>query len=232
MRRLTFASHLARLLLFAASAFLAPNGSASELKPSEIRGDQNRNAVSVLQNRYFLKTWRPELGFMAGTFMNESYTDTSYMGLRGAVFFNEWLGLELQHSTTTVADSDDRKALNQLKYKRISDDAIVTPDPEINPIHEVTEANLVYAPFYGKLNLMDMFIVYSDLYLTGGIAQVKTEQGQLPAAILGAGQRFYWGQATALRIEYRSRIYDEKRAGQKTQKKAHSFDIGMSYFFF
>lgn len=232
MKRLTFAPHLARVVLLAASVLIAPRAIAADLKPSEIRGDQNKNPVSVLQNRYFLKSWRPELGFTAGTFMNESYTDTSYMGLRGAVFFNEWIGLEVQHSTTSVSDSDDRKALNQLKYKRINDDTVVSPDPEINPIHEVTEVNLVYAPFYGKLNLMDTVIVYSDLYLTGGVAQVNTDQGDLTAGIIGAGQRFYWGQAVSLRIDYRTRIYDEKRAGQQTQKKAHSFDVGMSYFFF
>lgn len=232
MKHLPHGSRLARLALFAASVIFTPRALAADLTPAEIRGDQSKNPVSVLQNRYFLKAWRPELGFTVGSFMNESYTDTTYTGARGALFFNEWIGLEVQHATTSISDSDDRKALNQLKYKRISDDVIVSPDPEVNPIHEVTEANAVYAPFYGKLNLMDLFIVYSDLYLTGGLAKVKTDQGDLNAVILGGGQRFYWGQAVSLRIDYRSRIYNEKRAGQTSQKKAHSFDIGMSYFFF
>ncbi len=220
------------LLLSAVMFFVSPSkGFALDLKPSEIRGDTRKNPVSVLQNRYFLKAWRPEIGFTTGSFLNESYTDTTSVGVRGALFFNEWLGLEIQHSTTSIKDSDDRKALNNLEYKRIEDDKIVSPDPEINPIHKITEVNAIYAPFYGKLNLMDALIVYSDMYLTGGVAQVNTDQGDLNALIVGAGQRFYWGQSLSFRIDFRDRIFNEKRAGQDNRKNSYAFDVGMSYFF-
>lgn len=221
-------------LLIVSSALICINATSSfalDLKPSEIRGDQHKKPVSVLQNRYFLKAWRPEIGFTAGSFLNESYTDTTSMGVRGALFFNEWLGVEIQHSTTSVKDSDDRKALNKLEYKRIEDDKLVSPDPEINPVHKITEVNAVYAPFYGKLNLMDTVIVYSDMYLTGGVAQVSTDQGDLNALVIGAGQRFYWTQSMAFRIDFRDRIFNEKRAGQDTRKNSYAFDVGMSYFF-
>lgn len=221
-------------LLLVSTVLLCASTSSSfalDLKPSEIRGDQRKNPVSVLQNRYFLKAWRPEIGFTAGSFLNESYTDTTSMGVRGALFFNEWLGLEIQHSTTSVKDSDDRKALNKLEYKRIDDDKIVSPDPEINPIHKITEVNVIYAPFYGKLNLMDALIVYSDMYLTGGVAQINTDQGDLSALVIGGGQRFYWTQSMAFRIDFRDRIFNEKRAGQDNRKNSYAFDVGMSYFF-
>lgn len=219
------------VLLCALGILCTHAGYGADLTPAEIRGDNQHASVSVLQNRYFLKSWRPEIGFLAGSFLNESYTDTNLTGVRAALFTNEWFGFEYQSIRTTIADSDDRKALNKLVYKRVSDDKLVSPDPDINPVHGISELTAVMAPFYGKLNLMDMLIVYSDLYLTAGAAQLDSKQGKLTAMVFGAGQRFYIGQSTSLRIDFRDRTYKEQRAGQPTRKNSYAFDVGMSYFF-
>lgn len=205
---------------------------ALDLKPSEIRGDERRTPVSVLQNRYFTKSFRPEIGIAAGSLLNEAYTDTVLYGARGSLFFSEWLGIEVQALRTTITDSDDRRALNEIRYRRLETDEVVSPDPEVNRLHSVTDVNAIFAPFYGKLNLLDRLIVYSDLYFTGGYSQVDSDQGSINALSWGVGQRFYWRQNLSFRVDVRDRVYQEVRNQEDYTKHTYSVDFGMSYFFF
>jgi outer membrane beta-barrel protein len=207
------------------------NAKAEEVNAMEIRGPQKATPVTILQNRYFVKQWRPEFGVLVGTFMNESYTDTQSYGARGAIYISEWLGFEGQFIETKVKQSDDRRALNEKKYRRVDTEEVVSPDPEVNMIHKITDANAIIAPFYGKLNLLDQAIIYSDLYLNVGFSKVATDQGDLNAAIIGVGERFYWKKSFAFRIDYRDRIFQEKRGGREVTKHSYNVDLGVSYFF-
>lgn len=234
------ASVLNLVCAIAMSGIFQTGASAFELDPKAIRGQKSKAPVSVLQNRFFLKSMRPEAGVIMGTFLNEAYTDTTVMGVRGGLFFTEWAGFEVQYLKASVDDTDDRRALNSLEYfektQSSSGDAvpgnkIVTPDPEVNPIKSITDFNAVLAPFYGKLNLFNQLIVYSDLYITTGMARVDTSQGMKNAFSIGAGQRFYMQDNFSLRVDFRDRIYTEERAGKDSRKNALSFDLGASYFF-
>lgn len=215
-----------------ALATIATSAKALELDPNEIRGSSKRQPVSVLQNRFFTKSMRPEVGLIAGKFLNESYTDTYMAGLRSALFISEWVGFEFQYVKTSVNDSDDRRALNQIRYRSVdaADESVRTLDPEVNPVHQIFDGNVIAAPFYGKLNLLDKFIVYSDLYALAGISKVDTDQGGLNAFSMGAGQRFYFLNNVSFRIEFRDRSYLERRAGQESRKHALCLDFGASYF--
>ncbi len=207
-------------------------GWSLDLKPSEIRGKTEAQPVSVLQNRFFLKSFRPELGLMAGTMLNEAYSDTAMWGWRLGMFFSEWLGAEIQYLKTKVNDSDDRKALNKMKFRKLSEDIIVTPNPEVNSIHQITDVSLVAAPFYGKLNFLDLLIVYSDLFISAGYSRVDTDQGIKSAAAIGAGIRLYLLNAWSFRVEFRDRNFEETRTGETDRRNALSVDFGLSYFFF
>lgn len=211
----------------------AEDAKSTELKPSDIRGAMKKKPISVLQNRYFLKTYRPELGFSGGWFLNEAYTNTKLLGGRAALFFNEYLGAEVQYIKTSVGDSDDRKALNKLRYKRTDDvtGPTVSPDPEVNAVHSIVDFDVIVAPFYGKLNFVDALIVYTDVYVTTGVAKIESDQGDITAMIVGAGQRFYWQKNISFRVDFRDRIYREKRGGDDVTKNSLAIDIGMSYFF-
>jgi outer membrane beta-barrel protein len=233
----TLRAFAAIVALFTASAAFA-----FDLDPNEIRGKSSKEPVTVLQNRYFLKQYRPEVGFSLGMIMDEAYLDTQTYGVRSGMFFNEWLGFEVQMLKTAVSDSDDRKALNTLHYKPIDgksgdatdangEDITVSPDPEVNAIHSMTDFNAIAAPFYGKLNLMNKAIIYTDLYVTGGISRVETDQGDLNAMSVGVGERFYIGKAWSVRLDFRDRIFTETRAGEATRKNCYGTDLGASYFF-
>jgi outer membrane beta-barrel protein len=217
---------------------------ALELKPDEIRGKSSKEPTSVLQNRYFTKSYRPEFGLMAGQIVDEAYLSTSTFGARAGLFFTEWLGMEVSMLKTTVRDSSDRKALNSLKYRPLPDtdsqgnaipangeEKIVSPDPEVNAIHSMTDANATAAPFYGKLNLLNKWIVYTDVYFTGGYSRVATDQGAKNGVNFGGGQRFYVGQSWSFRVDFRDRVFKETRAGEPNRKNSYSWDLGASYFF-
>lgn len=225
-------SLLQKWLLLVVSCVAAETALAIDLDPADIRGKNTQSPVTILQNRYFVKTLRPELGLSYGTVTNEAYTDTSLYGLRGSLFINEWVGVELQSLKAKVADSDDRKALNQIKYRKLDAPEIVSPDPEVNPLKTIVDINAILAPFYGKINFSDWLIIYSDVYVTGGIARVSTDQGDLNALTWGVGQRFYWQKNLSFRVDFRDRIYNEKRNNQSSRKNTYTIDFGISYFLF
>ena len=209
---------------------------ALDLDATKIRGETHAEPVTVLQNRYFFKAWRPEFGLLGGSMLNEAYTNTTLFGFRAGMFISEWLGFEYQNVKAKVKNSDDRKALNTLKYRPLdisgeNANKIVTADAEVNSIHSFNDVNLIFAPFYGKLNLFDRYIIYSDLYITAGVSRVETDQGIHSAFTWGAGQRFYFSEHWSTRIDFKDRIYEELRANKESQKNAYSVDVSASYFF-
>jgi outer membrane beta-barrel protein len=221
-----------RLTFAAVVAFPSFLG-AIDLKPEDVRGKGTQSPVTILQNRYFLKAFRPELGVSYGTVTNEAYTDTQLLAFRGGLFFTEWLGVEVQSTTATVSDSDDLKALKRLRYRKFDDPNVeVHPDPEVNRLKKIIDVTGVVAPFYGKLNFSDWIIVYSDLYLTAGLSKLDTDQGGITGFTWGAGQRFYWQKNLSVRVDFKARNYTEKANNQDHRKSTYSVDFGLSYFLF
>lgn len=222
---------IARPLVLSSLLLQSSAALALDLKPEDVRGKGQQSPVTILQNRYFLKTLRPELGLAYGTITNEAYTDTSLTGVRGGLFLNEWVGVEFQTFNAKVSDSDDLKALKRLRYAKIGDpNTLVTPDPEVNRIKKISDLTAVIAPFYGKINLADWLIIYSDLYGTLGVTKLDTDQGDINGFTWGAGQRFYWQKFMSFRIDFKSRMYTEQQAGQDHKKTTYSVDFGLSIF--
>lgn len=226
--QLQFSIIFVTLLVFAQTLSAA----GLDLDPEELRGTSTKKPVAVLQNRYFLKAWRPEVGLLLGTITNEAYTDTKIHGLRLGVFVNEWVGVESQFIRTTVKDSADRKALNQKTYRDVNDqNKYVSADAEVNPIHSIQDFVAIAAPLYGKVNILDLGIVYVDIYGAAGFSRVETDQGAKTAIAIGGGQRFYFAQRWSARLDFRDRTYIETRGGSSTRRNAWTVDLGLSVLF-
>ena len=228
---------LGHLFLLAA---LNPGSAYSlEVSPKKIRGNQKEKPVSVLQRRFFKKALRPEVGLMVGTMLNEAYVKSETRGIRLSFFLSEWIGLETQFVDTSVVSSEDRKSLNLLKFRRRTEDVpegedpekTVTPDPEVNPIRQMIDVSGILTPFYGKANFFNIAIVYTDIYLNLGVASVNTDQGDKTAVVYGVGERFYLMKSFSVRLDFRMRSFNEKRAGKSSRRDAMSADLGFSYFF-
>ena len=202
-----------------------------ELKPDEIREGRSKTDMRVVQNRYFQKSLRPAIGLAAGKIINESYTDTAYTGGYFNLFFTETVGLEIQHFRTSVSDTEDRKTLEQMEFRAVDEEKTVHPDPEVNPIYSVTDIQAAFIPFYGKLNILDFAIIYSDFHLVGGLSSLETGQGRIQGYAFGMGQRFYLTKAFALRLDLHDRIFTEQRARGNVTRQSISLDLGVNYFF-
>jgi outer membrane beta-barrel protein len=225
-------NHFIAIFIFLTLHTEIAHAAGLDLDPEELKGTSSKKTVAVLQNRFFLKAWRPEVGILAGTITNEAYNDTKLQGLRLGLFLNEWVGAEVQHIVTTVKDSADRKALNKKIYRDRTDPSkLVSADAEVNPIHIMQDVVAIAAPFYGKMNILDLALVYVDIYGTFGISRVKTDQGDMTALALGGGQRFYFGERWSTRLDFRNRSYTEKRAGNESRRNAWTVDLGLSYLF-
>lgn len=236
---------ITRLSLVIAMAIGVHNTTAFalELSPEEIRGEKTNRPVSVLQNRFFKKVLRPELGILAGQVNDEAYLETKYTGARLGLFFTEQIGLEYQFIKTKVSDSLDRKALRNIKYLPYplpteEEDPNFDPatqykevSPEINPIRRAHDLTAVYAPIYGKLDLLNAYILYFDLYISLGLSKVDTDQGEKSAFTFGIGERFYFSESWSIRVDYKRRMYDETRDGKTVNKDADTIDLGLSFFF-
>ena len=238
---------LACVLFVAGASAMATVARAEDLSPSDIRGKSSKEPVTVLQNRAFLKAYRPEVGLVAGAILDEAYTNTTLTGMRAGMFVNEWLGFEVDQFQTKVADSADRKALDTLKYRPLNDPGagnatsangtttttttVVSPDPEVNAIHQITDFSAVAAPLYGKINILNKWIIYTDLYGTGGVSRIVTDQGPKLGETVGAGERFYLGKAWSVRVDFKDRIFNEERAGAQSRRNSKAVDFGASYFF-
>jgi len=210
---------------------IALSMNAHGVTSDEMRGGNDDLGVIVVQNRYFLKQYRPEIGLFAGRFLNEAYTKTNYYGFRLSLFANEWLGVGVQSYSTDVTDTEDMKALKQLEFREVDSDKIVYPSPETNPIRGGREFTLVAAPFYGKINVMDFMIIYTDIFASAGFIQMQTDQGSLNGGVFGAGERFFVGKSLCFQFDFRNRFYTEKRGGQESTRNALGLDLGVSYFF-
>lgn len=209
----------------------------AELDAAAIRGEPRDKVVGVVQNRYFTKSWRPNVALMSGRLLEEAFTKTSYTGARLSLFPNEWVGIELQTMNTSVSDSPDRTAINRLKYCKIDADCtnpqtaiLVSPDPEVNRVSKMTEYSLIGVPFYGKINIANLFLVYSDIYTVLGIGRMVTEQGEKKSLVWGLGQRFYLNQFFNIQYDFRQRRWNELRGGKNSLHTVWCLDIGIGAF--
>ena len=210
---------------------------AAALDASSIRGEPRDKVVGVVQNRYFTKSWRPNLSYITGRFLDEGFTKTTYKGGRMSIFPNEWVGFEIQSGTTTVEDAPDRIALNRIQYCKVDADCsnpatsvLVSPDPEVNRVAKFTEYSLVGVPFYGKINIANQFLIYSDIYTVLGFGQLDTDQGSKKDIIWGFGQRFYLNRFFNVQYDFRQRRWSEKRVNQDSLHTVWSLDLGIGAF--
>ena len=215
---------------------------ALELDPKELRSESEPRSVSILQNRYFTKSLRPEVSVNAGLILNEAYLNTYLFGMKAGIFFGEIFGTELEYFGTSISDSNDRKTLASKEYRHPTEERKVKVLPETVKIKSGWSIEGVAAPFYGKINIANTLIVYSDIHLSLGVGQLKIDKEFSNAEDgtkidhkkeskmslnVGIGERFYIKQFMSVRIDVKDRIFDN---GKKTQHSIAS-SFGLSYFF-
>lgn len=218
-------------------------GNTSNEKKSE--GFIATKPPMVLQNRYFLKEMRPEVSVHGGQVLNESYSQTWMLGSRAGLFLTEALGVEYAFSKFMASDSADRKALRKLRYCGANgeeDTVCQTVNPSYVQLKSSNSLALTFAPIYGKINLLEGYILYSDIYANLGAGLVDTSQGKEGAGYFGIGQRFYFAKSFNIRIDAIDHVFQETRqntvgegASKRTEEQKHirhawTVSLGVSAF--
>jgi outer membrane beta-barrel protein len=193
----------------------------------------------VLQNRFFLKKMRPEVNLFGGQVLNEPYSQTWMLGGRAGVFLTETLGAEYTFTSFSAKDSEDLKALRKIKYckdQKVAGAQCVLTNTEPSFVrlkggHTLTGT---FAPIYGKVNLMEGYILYSDIYANIGAGILSTSQGSKNAFVVGFGQRLYFAESFNVRIDAVDHIFQEERDNlgktQKSTRHAWTVSLGVSAF--
>lgn len=153
----------------------------------------------VIQNRFFTKRLRAEVGASAGVVLNESYSQTMISGARVGLFLTEKLGIEYNFNRLKSSDSSDLLALRAQEV--CIDKECKSIEPSFNRLNRVNQLQLVTSPIYGKINLFDSVILYSDLTLSAGFARIDTTQGEKWGFTPSIGQRFYFSRHFSFRID-------------------------------
>jgi outer membrane beta-barrel protein len=142
---------------------------------------------------------RIEAGASYGSVLNESYSKTQATGVRLGFFLSEKMGLEYNFAQFRSSDSADLLALRsqevciELQCRSL--------EPRFIRLRKMHQGQIVTAPVYGKINLFDSAIIYSDLTFSLGGGLVNTSQGDKWALTPGLGQRFYFTKSMSLRVD-------------------------------
>jgi len=120
--------------------------------------------VYVLQNKLYKKeqSFYFDVGYISN--FTSKFQDTSGFGVRAGYFIHEEWGLELfynKYSNKNNDDFDNVRLINQA-------------EPFIRRMDSSYGANLIWSPFYGKINTFNK-IFYFDWSFGAGLAKVTTE---------------------------------------------------------
>lgn len=120
--------------------------------------------VYVLQNKLYKKeqSFYFDVGYISN--FTSKFQDTSGFGARAGYFIHEEWGLEIfynKYSNKNNDDFDNVRLINQA-------------EPFIRRMESSYGANLIWSPFYGKINTFNK-IFYFDWSFGAGLAKVTTE---------------------------------------------------------
>lgn len=182
-------------------------GSASE--PSDASSDPARSGIDAARldkikavpRKAVLKKGRLELAPFASLSMNDPYYQHFAAG--GSVVyyphdsFGFGIGVDYLYANVETSNVD---AVRQ---------GLTSVPAQFEQPRLFGHFDFYWVPVYGKVSLFDRNILHFEFYGTGGlgIASTLDDDGLQPAANFGLGQRMFFGDWFALRIEGRNHVY-------------------------
>ena len=177
--------------------------------------------VYVLQNKIYKKehTFYADIGYIAN--FTSKFQDTNGGSFKGGFYFHEEWAIEAFYHQYSNSNNDD--------YRNIR--LINTAEPFIRRLNSSYGANIVWSPFYGKINTFNQ-IFYFDWSFAAGIAQVNAESNlknvrnptqdskydkeKYTGAVLKTNVKFHLTENVHLGLEYMNTYY--RAPGPKNPK--------------
>jgi outer membrane beta-barrel protein len=148
----------------------------------------------VIQNRKFKMVH--EFTLQGGTLPLDAFVKGVTATGRYTLHFDDFHAWEIAAGTYSLNIDTG------LKQQLIDNFAV---QPEALPaVQVVLDSNYVMKPFYGKLALFNRTLLYSELFLVGGVTVTYWSDGSFrPGPDVGAGLRFFVSEWFSLRADIR-----------------------------
>lgn len=196
--------------------------------------------IYVVQNRKYVKKHRLEMGINYGPGVGEPYRTRSAVIPRASFFFSENFGVE---GTLFFVNNRENNNFGDLK-------AVSSSIPTVRDIQHFYGASLVWAPFYGKLNIFNK-ILYLDWFFSLGFGALRTEVDLNTSStgrsviqetnhtgwMFGTGHKYWVSRSFALRLDYNVIFYRADTAlrgvtsGVEQTYDNHFVTAGLSWTF-
>lgn len=177
--------------------------------------------ISIVQNRQVPLRHRLEIApEFSGVFGGDTYTRTKSVGLNAIYHFNPtWaVGVKYNYSFNTLTPEGDT-LVNQAYEDYIQNPRNPTVAfPKLDYPKTETMALIHWAPFYGKMNLMDRGVAHFDFYFIGGYGQMELYSGPTPSLTAGGGLSFWLHKNFSTRVEMRYQSYTAKYFDEKLNR--------------
>lgn len=214
----------------------APAAPAPKSQKVETLTDLNKlspfSEISVIQKKFLPKTERFQLYAGGGTTTNSPWFLNMGLKLNFGYHFTESLGVEL--SGLFLSNSEREVA------KEIRDNNLLQPEKFINTKSYVG-IDVVWAPIYGKLTMLNKRIIPFDMYISagGGTSSTNSQEGSVPTLHVGVGQIFAINKSMAFRWDYSWTTFQatpipDKLANGLAEKNSYNdliLTAGFSFFF-
>ena len=146
----------------------------------------------AVKNRYIETEKKLEIGGFWGLSLNEPFFNTNKLGLNVGYHFSENSAVSFNFSSYTAGVSSYATQLKDeynMEFER-------APAPKsLSLIHYELKM------FYGKMSITKKLISHLSLYGLGGVGLATFENKSYPALSLGIGQKFYFNQKFAARLD-------------------------------
>ncbi len=188
--------------------------------------------ISVIQKKFLPKTERFQIYAGGGTTTNSPWFLNMGLKVNLGYHFTESFGVEL--SGLFLSNSEREVA------KEIRDNNLLQPEKFINTKSYVG-VDLVWAPIYGKLTMLNKHIIPFDMYFSagGGTSSTNSQEGSVPTLHVGVGQIFAINKSMAFRWDYSWTSFQatpipDKLATGVAEKNSYNdliLTAGFSFFF-
>ncbi|MFZ3228694.1 MAG: outer membrane beta-barrel domain-containing protein [Pseudobdellovibrio sp.] len=151
------------------------------------------NPVS-LKNRNVKDSETIDIGMFGGLALTEPIYNTTKIGFAANYHFSEIHSLGVMYAKNSSGLSRDGQGLKDdfgLDYNR-------APKPDYSLM-----ADYNYKLFYGKLSLTKESVMNTSIYGTAAFGTVKYSHKAYPAIALGIGEKFYFTNHLALKLDLR-----------------------------
>ncbi len=206
---------------------------------SKVYGSDTGSKGSVVQNRTFKKEGKLSFEVLGGVTGHDPFLSGKYVGGLLGYNFNEYLGVNLFYWKVWDVDSSAMKTLRDQAQLTSQDFYGVN----VNRISTNLGLEVNWYILYGKLSLLGLSILHFDLFLTGGVGRLGTQNGMIYSPWIGVGQQVYASQKLAIRLNYRFLYYSEKILEQNVpglngkylfsqETLNHALDLGLVFYLF